>query len=119
MFRNGDSHLMNKKTVFFIVGIVALIIIGFLSVNLFYDYQAKRIASETEDYLINEKEKKKEDFKEIKGIRSKVGDYGILVRVIYKSKPHIHYFYISNNGKIIYEGKDDLSKVKEPFLNEE
>ncbi|MED1748510.1 MULTISPECIES: DUF3139 domain-containing protein [Bacillus] len=108
---------MNKKITFSIVGLVALILIGFFSVNYFYDYQAKKIASETENYLINEEDKKKEDIKEVKGIRSKVGDYGILVRVIYKSEPNIHYFYISNNGKIMFEGKEDLSKAKDPVLN--
>lgn len=111
------DHLMNKKIALIIIAIVALIVIGFFSVNYFYDYQAKKIASKTENYLINKEDKKKEDIKEVKGIRSKVGDYGILVRVIYKNEPNIHYFYISNNGKITFEGKEDLSKAKDPILN--
>ncbi|MCY9400974.1 hypothetical protein MOF38_14420, partial [Bacillus haynesii] len=61
--------------------------------------------------------KKKEDIKEIKGIRSKGGDYGILVRVIYKDNPNVHYFYKSYKGKITYDGKEDISKAKEPKLN--
>ncbi|MGF7535463.1 hypothetical protein AAGG74_17565 [Bacillus mexicanus] len=108
---------MNKKIVITTLVIVAIILAGIISVNFFYNYQAKKIASKTETYLITEENKKKEDLKEVKGIRSKVGDYGILVRVIYKNKPNIHYFYISNNGKIQYEGKEDLSKAKDPVLN--
>ncbi|PRP56870.1 hypothetical protein C7B71_02685 [Bacillus halotolerans] len=108
---------MNKKIGITLIVIAALILIGFFSVNYFYDYQAKKIASKTETYLIKKKDKKKEDIKEVKGIRSKVGDYGILVRVIYKKEPNIHYFYISNNGKITFEGKEDLSKAKDPILN--
>lgn len=57
---------MNKKIALIIIVIVALIVIGFFSVNYFYDYQAKKIASETENYLINEEDKKKKISKKLK-----------------------------------------------------
>lgn len=57
---------MNKKIVLIIIAIVALIVIGFFSVNYFYDYQAKKIASKTENYLINVEDKKKKISKKLK-----------------------------------------------------
>lgn len=79
MSGKGDGSVRNKKFVITASVIVVIIVAGILSFNFFYDYQAKKIASKTETYLITQENKKKEDFKEVKGIRSKVGDYGILV----------------------------------------
>lgn len=40
----------------------------------------------------------------------------VLVRVIFRDHPSIHHFYKQINGKIVYDGNEDISKVKEPVL---
>lgn len=107
---------MKKIALSFLI-VAGLVVAAIFSVNYFYNVQAEKIADKTNDYLLNKENKKKEDIKEIKGIRSKGGDYGILVRVIYKDNPNVHYFYKSYKGKITYDGKEDISKAKEPKLN--
>lgn len=107
---------MKKIALSFLI-VAGLVVAAIFSVNYFYNVQAEKIADKTKDYLLNKENKKKEDIKEIKGIRSKGGDYGILVRVIYKDNPNVHYFYKSYKGKITYDGKEDISKAKEPKLN--
>ncbi|ATH91516.1 DUF3139 domain-containing protein [Bacillus glycinifermentans] len=105
-----------KKIALSFLIVAGLVVAAIFSVHYFYNTQAEKIAKKTENYLIDKENKKKEDMKEIKGIRSKGGDYGILVRVIYKNNPNVHYFYKSYKGKITYDGKEDLSKAKEPGL---
>lgn len=105
-----------KKMFISIIVVVAIIAAGIYSVRHFYETKANEIADKTEHYLIDHENKKKEEIKEVKGLNSKGGDYGVLVRVIFKDHPSIHHFYKQINGKIVYDGNEDISKVKEPVL---
>ncbi|QDA29706.1 DUF3139 domain-containing protein [Paenibacillus polymyxa] len=104
-----EVNYVSKKRLFFIIGIVLLVlIIGFI--YYFFNGSPNKksdTATEVKTYLMTERTYKAEDFQEIDGVYSfKYKEYQAIVK--FKDEPNVNYTYAKVNGKFKLVGTTNV-----------
>ncbi|TDM11863.1 hypothetical protein [Macrococcus lamae] len=94
---------MTNKTVKWIFSIVLVLTILFAGIYGFIQYKVSTVQDRVAEYMVKEKQVKKEDFKAKGFMANRSGDKNYMVEVKVKKDPNYYYYYRTSDDKVKLE----------------